>query len=113
MIRNLIFDEQPTFIQDLGSGYSNVHLNIKQVDCIEHDEESNKDVKVKKWSADVQKVDNPVTYEKTVTLAIKEEFPNGEDEAALRKGIVNPKDEDFVKLNSFAEYVKKSFKKGI
>ena len=110
MERNLIFDEKPEFIVDLGSGYSNIHMNVKEVEFEEYDQETETSKRIKKWQADVQRVKNPVTYEKTVNSAIKDEFPDGEDAAALRKGIVNPKDKDFMRLNAFAEYVKKMFK---
>ena len=113
MERNLIFDTKPKFIEDLGSGYSNVHLNIREVEVEEYDFEEEKSKKVMKWQADVQRVKNPVTYEKTVNAAIHEKFPNGEEEAALRKGITNPLDKDFVRLNEFAESVKEAYKKGI
>ena len=114
MERGLIFDEKPAFILDLGTGYSNVHLNIEQVDEPEMD--SMGDIVqgkfVKKWKADVQRVKNPVSYDKTVDAAIKDEFPYGEEEAALRKGILNKLDADYVKLNEFAESVKQSYLKG-
>ena len=110
MEKGLIFDSKPDKIEDLGSGYSNVHLNIREVTITEHDEESNMDKEVKKWQADVQRVQNPVTYDKTVDAAIHDEFPNGEAEAALRKGILDPKNKDFVALNEFAEFVKRSYK---
>ncbi len=114
MERGLIFDEKPPFILDLGTGYSNVHLNIKQVDepYIDSVGEPVQGKFVKKWVADVQRVKNPVSYDKTVNAAIKDEFPNGEEEAALRKGILNKLDADYVKLNEFAESVKKSFIEG-
>ena len=41
MERGLIFDEKPAFIFDLGTGYSNVHLNIEQVDEPETDDMGN------------------------------------------------------------------------
>lgn len=41
MERGLIFDEKPAFILDLGTGYSNVHLNIEQVDEPETDDMGN------------------------------------------------------------------------
>ena len=114
MERGLIFDEKPAFIFDLGTGYSNVHLNIEQVDEPETDDMGNivQEKFVKKWKADVQRVKNPVSYDKTVDAAIKDEFPNGEEEAALRKGILNKLDPDYVKLNEFAESVKQSYLKG-
>ena len=110
MEKCLIFDSKPKKILDLGSGFSNVHLNIHEIMVTEHDEESGKDKQVRKWQADVQRVQNPVTYDKTVDAAIHDEFPNGADEAALRKGILDPRDKDFVKLNEFAEFVKRSYK---
>ena len=56
MERGLIFDEKPPFILDLGTGYSNVHLNIEQVDEPETDDMGNivQEKFVKKWKADVQ-----------------------------------------------------------
>lgn len=112
MERGLIFEERPKFIKDLGSGYSNVYLNVKEIEVETTEEETKETFKQKKWQADVQRVKNPVTYEKVVDSAIREEFPNGAEEAALRKGIVNPKDSDFVKLNIFAESIKDAYKKG-
>lgn len=99
---------------NIGTGYSNVHLNIEQVDEPETDDMGNivQEKFVKKWKADVQRVKNPVSYDKTVDAAIKDEFPNGEEEAALRKGILNKLDPDYVKLNEFAESVKQSYLKG-
>ena len=51
MERGLIFDEKPAFIFDLGTGYSNVHLNIEQVDEPETDDMGNivQEKFVKKW----------------------------------------------------------------
>lgn len=114
MERGLLFLEQPPFIEDLGSGYSNVHLNRTEVlepVPVKMGEETTGEMR-KMWRADVQKVKNPVTYDKTVDAAVREEFPNGASDAALRKGITNKDDPDFVKLNEFAEFVKQSFNKG-
>lgn len=114
MERGLLFLEEPPFIEDLGSGYSNVHLNrtaVLEPVPVEIGEETTGEMR-QMWKADVQLVKNPATYDRTVDAAVKDEFPNGASDAALRKGITDKEDPDFVKLNEFAEFVKKSFKKG-
>lgn len=111
MEKELIFDEKPPFILDLGSGYSNVHLNIEEIMLPSYADEDHY-VLTKKFKADVQRVKNPVSYDKVVDAAIKDEFPNGAEEAALRKGIIDKNDTDYLKLNKFAEDIKQSYKNG-
>lgn len=113
MERGILFLEQPPFIEDLGSGYSNVNLNrtvVLEPVPIEIGEENTSKMR-QMWKADVQRVKNPVTYDKTVDAAVRDEFPDGASDAALRKGITDKNDPDFIKLNEFAEFVKQSYKK--
>lgn len=54
MERGLIFDREPARVLDLGTGHSNVHLNISPIISI--DDEGNE---ITKFQADVLRVVNP------------------------------------------------------
>lgn len=62
MERGLMFDQEPARVLDLGTGYSNAHLNIEQVTVQETDIEGNVS-DVVKYKADVIRITNPVTEE--------------------------------------------------
>ena len=68
MERGLIFDQQPGRILDLGTGHSNVHLNIEQVAVHEADIDGNVS-EVLKYKADVIRVTNPATEESILQQA--------------------------------------------
>lgn len=54
MEEGIIFDQEPPKVLDLGTGYSNVHLNIHQVAST--DDQGNE---VTKFQADVLRIVNP------------------------------------------------------
>lgn len=91
------FIEKPVTILDLGTGFSNVHLNISELG----------DDNINKYSADVLRVENPVTRSSIISAIIKEKFSYDFREAALRKGIENKADADYITFNNFAEEVKR------
>ena len=100
MQRNVQISEN-VFIQDLGSGYSYVNFNRKK-EIIENE--------VFIIAEQQYRVKNPATYSNIVNSVVKENYPDGADEAALRKGIINSVDVDFLNFNSFVEHIKQMCK---
>ena len=92
-MEKLIFDSIPETIQDLGTGHSLVHLNVKQ----EADNE---------YSAIVVRIEHPVTRDRVIAGFIRAEFNDDAREAALRKGIADNTDSDYLALNAYSEDVK-------
>lgn len=99
------FEERPGVVLDLGTGNSNVHLNITEIDIPEMGPDGSL-VNVTKYQADVVRVANPVTRDSVVSAIIKDRFTADFREAALRKGIENKTDSDYVLFNDYAELVK-------
>ena len=96
-----LFIERPVTILDLGTGFSNIHLNV--ADVINDSADEN----ISKFSADVIRIENPATRDRIISAIIKEQFSYDFREAALRKGIENNTDPDYVAFNIFAEEVKR------
>ena len=93
-MEKLIFDSIPETIQDLGTGHSLVHLNVKQ-------EADNQ------FSALVVRVEHPVTRDKVIAAFIRAEFSDDARESALRKGISSKTNADYVAFNKYSEDVKR------
>jgi len=85
------------FIEDLCTGYSLV--NFDRTVSVEDGNE----VIV---AGEQYRVKNPANYGSIVNAVVKENYGNGADEAALRKGILNPLDADFIGFNGFVEMIK-------
>ena len=92
-MEKLIFDSIPETIQDLGTGHSLAHLNVKQ--------EADNQV-----SALVVRVEHPVTRDRVIAAFIRAEFTDDAREAALRKGIASKTNVDYVAFNKYSEDVK-------
>ena len=92
-MEKLIFDSIPETIQDLGTGHSLVHLNV------ESDEEL--------YSALVVRVEHPITRDRVIAAFIRAEFSDDAREAALRKGIADKTDTDYLAFNQYSVDVKK------
>ena len=92
-MEKLIFDSIPETVQDLGTGHSLVHLNI------EGDGEQ--------YSALVVRVEHPVTRDKVIAAFIRAQFTDDAREAAIRKGIADKTDADYLAFNKYSEDVKK------
>lgn len=90
----LIFDSIPETIQDLGTGHSLVHLNVQE-------EADNQ------FSALVVRVEHPVTRDRVIAAFIRAEFSDDAREAALRKGIADKTDADYLAFNKYSEDVKR------
>ena len=93
-MEKLIFDSIPETVQDLGTGHSLVHLNVQ--------EEADNQV-----SALVVRVEHPVTRDKVIAAFIRAEFDDDAREAALRKGIADKTNADYLAFNKYTEYVKR------
>lgn len=68
MERGLIFDQQPERVLDLGTGFSNAHLNIEQIIVQDTDLDNNVS-DVTKYKADVIRIVNPATEENILKQA--------------------------------------------
>lgn len=101
MQKNVVIPEN-RFVEDLGTGWSYVNFDrdAKQVT----DDTGTKTIIV---AGEQYRVRNPATKERIINLVISENYTDGRNEAALRKGILNVNDPDFVDFNAFAESVKK------
>lgn len=92
-MEKLVFDSIPETIQDLGTGHSLVHLNIESDGG--------------QYSALVVRVEHPITRDRVIAAFIRAEFSDDEREAALRKGIADKTDADYLAFNKYSEDVKK------
>ena len=92
-MERLIFDSIPETIQDLGTGYSLVHLNIASDGEL--------------YSALVVRVEHPVTRDRVISSFIRAQFTDDAREAALRKGIADNTDPDYLAFNQYSEDVKR------
>ena len=93
-MERLVFDSIPETIQELGTGNSLVHLNVQ--------EEADNQV-----SALVVRIEHPVTRDRVIAAFIRAEFSDDAREAALRKGIADKTDADYLAFNQYSEDVKK------
>lgn len=93
-MEKLIFDSIPETIQDLGTGHSLVHLNVKE-------EADNQ------FSALAVRIEHPVTRDRVISAFIRAEFTDDAREAALRKGIADKTDADYLAFNQYSEDVKR------
>ena len=92
-MERLVFDSIPETIQDLGTGHSLVHLNVQEAD--------------NQVSALVVRVEHPVTRDRVISSFIRAEFSDDAREAALRKGIADNTDPDYLAFNAYSENVKR------
>ena len=99
-----VFNERPETVLDLGTGNSNVCLNITEVDIPEMGPDGLIDTI--KYQADVIRIENPATRDRIISAIIKDRFTTDFREAALRKGIEDKTDSDYVLFNNYAESVK-------
>ena len=101
MQKNVVI-EQKKLVQDLGTGKSYINLFVK--DEAVYDEELGVSIQI--IAGQQLTLGHPVTRDRIINLAVRENYPDGASEAAIRKGIVNPHDPDFVAFNEFVESVK-------
>jgi len=89
------------FIEDLGTGFSYVNIDREKKSV----ETENSIIEVT-IAREQYLVKNPATRDRIIDTIVKENYRDGKNEAALRKGILNVNDPDFVDFNTFAESVK-------
>ena len=89
------------FIEDLGTGFS--YVNFDRSSKVITDEMGIKTVIV---AQEQYRVPNPATRDRIIDNVIKKNYSEGKSEAALRKGIINVADPDFVAFNTFVEAIK-------
>ena len=92
------------FIEDLGTGssYVNFDREVKEVtDQMECNQPRTVIIAKEQY-----RVTNPATYSRIVDAVVKENFTDGKSEAAMRKGIVDSSDPDFVEFNDFVASIK-------
>ena len=87
---------RPETIEQYDESHSLYRINIT--------EEVTEDGIVYNW--DEYLIEHPVTRDKVIDAVIKEHYPDGASEAAIRKGVINKDDPDFVAFNNFVESVK-------
>jgi len=91
------------FIEDLGTGHSYVNFD-RRVEAVT-DEQTGQSHNV--IVTDEQyRVKNPATRDRIIDTVMQYNFPDGKNEAALRKGIISRTDPDFLAFNAFAEALK-------
>lgn len=87
---------RPNTIEPVGNGSYNVNYNVTE--SLYNDSKSYNYEAVTVWGYPI--------YESVVSEIIKEKFSYDYREAAIRKGIVNPNDPDYIAFNDFAENTK-------
>lgn len=92
------------FIQDLGTGFSYINFD-RRIDDVT-DLETGEVVGTVPVAGSQYRVPNPASYDRIIDAVVRENFPDGADQAALRKGIVDAENADFVAFNSFVESIK-------
>jgi hypothetical protein len=87
---------RPETIEQYDESHSLYRINIT--------EEVTEDGIVYNW--DEYLIEHPVTRAKVIDAVVKEHYPDGASEAAIRKGVINKDDPDFVAFYNFVESVK-------
>ena len=93
-------DIKPEKIESIGNGHYFFNYNIE-----EYIEDT-----VTKYKYDQIELDSYPNYDNVVSNIITSKFNYDFREAAIRKGIINPNDSDFILFNGFAEETKQYVK---
>ncbi|MGV8136495.1 MAG: hypothetical protein AB2L20_14900 [Mangrovibacterium sp.] len=96
------------FIQDLWTGFSYVNFDRRIEDVT--DPETGEVTGTVPVAGSQYRVKNPANYDRIVDSVVKENYPDGADQAALRKGIVDAENVEFVAFNNFVESIKQKCK---
>ena len=96
MQKNVEINEDK-FVMDLGTGFSLVNFD-RTTELVD-----GRDVI---RAAEQYRVKNPATYSSIVNAVVKANYKYGDDDSALRKGIVDSANPVFVEFNAFVEGVK-------
>lgn len=101
MQKNVVI-EQRKLVQDLGTGKSYINLFVKEEPV--YDDELGVSIQI--VAGQQLTLDHPVTRDRVIDLAVRANYPDGASEAAIRKGIVNKNDPDFIAFNNFVDNIK-------
>lgn len=102
MQKNVVIQDS-RLVHDLGTGRAYINLFVRTEPIEDMDGGT-----VEQIVAGQQlTLDEPITRDRIVNRAVCCNYPDGASEAAIRKGIVNPRDPDFVAFNEFVESVKR------
>lgn len=96
------------FIEDLGTGHSYVNFDrrVEEVTDQQIGGETPPAGHSAIIAAEQYRVKNPATRARIIDTVIQANYPDGEDAAALRKGIVDANNPDFIAFNAFVEGIK-------
>ena len=101
MQKNVVIQDR-RLVHDLGTGRAYINLFVTEEEV--EDVEGNM---VEQIVAGQQlTLDEPITRARIINLAVHNNYPDGASEAAIRKGIIDPHDPDFVAFNNFVKHVK-------
>jgi len=95
--------EQKQLVHDLGTGRAYINLFIRE-ETIEDEELG---VRIQFIAGQQFTLDKPVTRDRIINEAVRQNYPDGASEAAIRKGIVDSQDPDFLLFNNFVKEVKR------
>lgn len=99
-----IFDELPELILDLGTGFYNVHFNIKEIE-IDDVNENEENIKVNKFECDVVRT-NDLSYGGLINLLIRNQYTIDAELSLHRQR--NVKIAEFEAYNDYCEACKES-----
>ena len=91
------------FIEDLGTGFSYVNFDRRTEQVTDPQSEETRSVII---AAEQYRVKNPIASSRIIDTVIRANYYDGEDVAALRKGIVDANNPDFIAFNEFVEGIK-------
>ncbi|HAQ19601.1 MAG TPA: hypothetical protein DCR40_10280 [Prolixibacteraceae bacterium] len=91
------------FIEDLKTGHSYVNFDRRAEVVTDEQTGQPRNVII---TAEQYRVTNPATRARIINAVIQANYPDGEDTAALRKGIVDATNAEFIAFNNFVEAIK-------
>lgn len=91
---------RPSAIEIVGDGSFRINYNITEHEVVSGEDRS------KSYNYESVVVFGYPTYESVVSEIVKQKFSYDFREAAIRKGVSNPNDPDYVLFNNFAEQTK-------
>lgn len=101
---NVDYQNQPSLIEKLNEQDSLVNLNISQREVQSGLDDKTSELR---WLVGIQvRVNGKVNLNSVVNQMISDKFTQDEREAAIRKGILDNTDHDYVAFNNYAEYCK-------
>lgn len=101
MQKNVVIAEN-VLVQNLGTGrsYINLFIRTEQIESVDNE------ITEQLVAGQQHVLNNPVTRDRIIDIVVRANYPDGASEAAIRKGVINSQDVDFVAFNNFVESVK-------